>query len=194
VALGLEVQGVSPARARARARDLLPTFGLDGFARTHPHELSGGMRQRAAFARTVAQGRDVLLLDEPFGALDALTRTDLQLWLAGLWQAERWTVLLISHDIREAVLLSDRVYVLGPRPATVQAVIDVDLPRPRSLDDVLSAGGVDLERQILSALAGQATSAAEGRDGGGAAPFGKHDGGIVVRPGLAGGGVQDPPQ
>jgi ABC-type nitrate/sulfonate/bicarbonate transport system ATPase subunit len=152
VALGLEARGVPARRARARARELLPAFGLDGFRTALPHQLSGGMRQRASFARTVAQGLDTLLLDEPFGALDALTRTDLQLWLLRLWEEQRWTVLLITHDVREAVLLSDRIVVLGPRPAGVVAEIDVALARPRSMDAILSAAGVALEREVLRAL------------------------------------------
>lgn len=117
--LGLEVQGVGRAAARARVAPLFAEFGLAGFEMHYPSQLSGGMRQRAALLRTVVQARPMLLLDEPFGALDALTRAQMQRWLADMWTRHRWTVLLITHDVREAVLLSDRVYVLSARPARV---------------------------------------------------------------------------
>jgi ABC-type nitrate/sulfonate/bicarbonate transport system ATPase subunit len=153
VALGAEVgAGLSRSAARARALELLPTFGLEEFADSRPFQLSGGMRQRAALARTVAQGHDVLLLDEPFGALDALTRTDLQLWLEQIWERERWTVVLITHDVREAVLLSDRVYVLGPRPATVRLELEIQLPRPRTLETLADPRVAALEHELLTAL------------------------------------------
>ena len=116
--LGLEIQGMRKKEARARVEPLLETFGLTGFDRSYPFELSGGMRQRVALLRTIVQGRQVVLLDEPFGALDYLTRTDLQLWLSSMWEQFHWTVVLITHDVPEALLLSDRVYVLGNgRPA-----------------------------------------------------------------------------
>jgi ABC-type nitrate/sulfonate/bicarbonate transport system ATPase subunit len=153
VALGAQVAGgLARSAARDRARELLPTFELEQFASSRPFQLSGGMRQRAALARTVAQGRGVLLLDEPFGALDALTRTDLQLWLEQIWERERWTVVLITHDVREAVLLSDRVYVLGPRPATVRLELEIPLPRPRTLETLADPQVAVLEHQLLTAL------------------------------------------
>jgi len=153
VALGAEVAGgLSREAARARALELLPTFGLEEFADSRPFQLSGGMRQRAALARTVAQGHDVLLLDEPFGALDALTRTDLQLWLERIWERERWTVVLITHDVREAVLLSDRVYVLGPRPASVRLELEIPLARPRTLETLTDPQVAALEQELLTAL------------------------------------------
>ena len=129
--LGLEVQGVARKAARARVAPLFAEFGLEGFERHYPSELSGGMRQRAALLRTVVQRRDMLLLDEPFGALDALTRADMQRWLQSMWQHHNWTALLITHDVREAVFLSDRIYVLSARPARVLTEIVVPLPRPR---------------------------------------------------------------
>ena len=153
VALGGEVAGgLSKREALAQARTLLPIFGLDEFGATRPYQLSGGMRQRAAFARTVAQGRNILLLDEPFGALDALTRTELQLWLEQIWGRERWTVVLITHDVREAVLLSDRVYVLGPRATGITLELEIPLPRPRSLELLGNADATALERELLQAL------------------------------------------
>ena len=131
VTLGLEVQGMPRREARARVAPLIPQFGLGGFERHWPVQLSGGMRQRAALLRTVVQERRMMLLDEPFGALDALTRTRMQRWLEERWSSARWTTLLVTHDVREAVCLSDRIYVLSPRPAWVVREIDVPLPRPR---------------------------------------------------------------
>lgn len=129
--LGLEVQGMSRKAARAKVMPLIAEFGLAGFEDHYPAQLSGGMRQRAALLRTVVQERDMLLLDEPFGALDALTRTGMQRWLETMWKRHRWTALLITHDVREAVFLSDRIYVLSARPARVLREFHVPLPRPR---------------------------------------------------------------
>jgi ABC-type nitrate/sulfonate/bicarbonate transport system ATPase subunit len=131
VTLGLEVQGMKRKAARERVMPLFPEFGLAGFEHHYPSQLSGGMRQRAALLRTVVQHREMLLLDEPFGALDALTRTDMQRWLEAMWQRHRWTALLVTHDVREAVFLSDRIYVLSARPARVLREFQVPLPRPR---------------------------------------------------------------
>lgn len=152
--LGLEVQGVSRKAARQRAEPLFAEFGLAGFEQSYPAELSGGMRQRAALLRTVIQQRDMLLLDEPFGALDALTRASMQLWLEQMWQQHRWTALLVTHDVREAVYLSDRIYVLSERPAQIVREVQVDLPRPRhhrSDKDVLAKAAA-LEAEILNIL------------------------------------------
>jgi len=147
--LGLEVRGMPRSEARERVRPLLPTFGLDGFERAYPFQLSGGMRQRAALLRTVVQECDVLLLDEPFGALDALTRAEMQRWLESVWARFRSTVLLVTHDVREAAFLADRIYVLSPRPGTVVAEVAVPLPRPRNLTDPLIA---QLETELLARL------------------------------------------
>jgi ABC-type nitrate/sulfonate/bicarbonate transport system ATPase subunit len=152
--LGLEVQGMSKKEARAQVAPLFETFGLTGFEQCYPHELSGGMRQRVALLRTVVQGRQVVLLDEPFGALDYLTRTELQLWLASMWEQFHWTVILVTHDVPEALLLSDRVYVLGNRPANVAGVIEVDLPRPRDLDCIATPRFAELEEVLLGILRG----------------------------------------
>ncbi|UGT62600.1 ABC transporter ATP-binding protein [Nocardia asteroides] len=152
--LGLLVRGVPRTEARRRARELFPVFGLSGFEDARPAQLSGGMRQRAALLRTVVQERDLLLLDEPFGALDSLTRTEMQSWLQGVWQRYRWTVLMITHDIREAVYLSDRVVVLSPRPATVRREVRVDLPRPRDLSMLAAPEFVALEQELLDVLHG----------------------------------------
>jgi ABC-type nitrate/sulfonate/bicarbonate transport system ATPase subunit len=154
--LGLEVAGMSRRVARERARPLFEPFGLAGFESARPHELSGGMRQRAALLRTVVQDRAVLLLDEPFGALDSLTRTDMQTWLEGVRAHYGWTVLLITHDIREAVFLSDRVVVLAPRPTRVRREVAVDLPRPRIVEMITSPRFVAVEEELLTALRGTA--------------------------------------
>jgi len=163
-ALALEVQGVPRAAARARAAGHLADFGLAEFARAYPHELSGGMRQRAAFARTVLGGHDTLLLDEPFGALDALTRAEMQVWLLDLWQRLKKAVLFITHDVEEAVLLSDRVYVLTGRPVTRAAELPIDLPRPRRYGTVLSPRFLGYRQELLALLAPAMPAAAGGGD------------------------------
>jgi ABC-type nitrate/sulfonate/bicarbonate transport system ATPase subunit len=110
---------------------MLPMFGLEDFEDSYPTSLSGGMRQRAALLRTILTERDTLLLDEPFGALDALTRRELQDWLLGVWEQFRQTVVFITHDVEEALYLGDRVAVLSSRPGRVAHALTVDLPRPR---------------------------------------------------------------
>jgi putative hydroxymethylpyrimidine transport system ATP-binding protein len=129
-AAGLEVQGVAQKSARAKAAALFPEFGLAGAEDRYPHQLSGGMRQRVAFLRTVLGGHEILLLDEPFGALDAVTRAHMQQWLLALWERLGKTVLFITHDAEEAALLSDRVYVLKSQGVE----IPIPLPRPRRYD------------------------------------------------------------
>jgi ABC-type nitrate/sulfonate/bicarbonate transport system ATPase subunit len=150
--LGLEIQGMKRDAARRRVAPLFAEFGIAGFEQHYPFQLSGGMRQRAALLRTVVQERSVLLLDEPFGALDSLTRGDMQEWLTNVWQANRWTVLLVTHDIREAVFLSDRVYVLSPSPARIRTVVNIDLPRPRSAATLEMAEFARYEAVLAHAL------------------------------------------
>jgi NitT/TauT family transport system ATP-binding protein len=134
-ALALRVAGIGRAPARERATALLKDFGLEGFERARPHELSGGMRQRVAFARTLLAGRPVLCLDEPFAGLDALTRQEMQDWLAEALRADPRTVVLVTHDVEEAIVLADRVVVLSQRPGRVVATLPVDIPRPRLRTD-----------------------------------------------------------
>jgi putative hydroxymethylpyrimidine transport system ATP-binding protein len=152
VTLPLELAGRPRREARRVAEPLLQRFGLGDFAGSWPWQLSGGMRQRAAFLRTVIAEPSLLLLDEPFGALDGITRTDLQQWLTGVLAEYGSTVLLVTHDVTEAVFLSDRVYVMGPRPGRIVAEISVDLPRPRHVEAQETAAFVDLERRLRHEL------------------------------------------
>ena len=147
--LALRVAGQPKQAARAAAHEHFAAFGLEGFERSRPGELSGGMRQRVAFLRTLLSGRPLLCLDEPFGALDALTRAQLQRWLAGALVREPRTVLLVTHDVEEAVLLADRIVLLSPRPGAVVAELTVDLPRPRERTDPKV---VELRERALTAL------------------------------------------
>lgn len=152
VTLPLELAGRPRRQARRAAGPLLDRFGLGGFARAWPWQLSGGMRQRVAVLRTIVTEPGLLLLDEPFGALDGITRADLQQWLGGVLAGRGATVLLVTHDVTEAVFLSDRVYVLGPRPGRVVAELAVPLPRPRRLEDQERPEFVELERRLRRQL------------------------------------------
>ena len=156
--LPLEMRGVPRREARRRALDLMNTFGLSGFENQYPSALSGGMRQRVAFLRTLLADKDILLLDEPFGALDALTRSQMQEWLLGLWDSLNKTIVLVTHDVEEALLLSDRVYVTTARPARVKAELQVGLPRPRNLETAGTAEFVSLKARLLGVLLGQGTA------------------------------------
>jgi NitT/TauT family transport system ATP-binding protein len=148
VELALELRGVGRAERRRQADDLLRRVHLDGFEGRRPHELSGGMKQRVALARALAQDADVLLMDEPFGALDAITRDHLHEELERIWSEAGLTIVFVTHNAREAVRLGDRVLVFTSRPGRIAAEFGVDLPRPRSLDspDVAVLSGRISER------------------------------------------------
>ncbi|MDX6698005.1 MAG: hypothetical protein QOE65_1402 [Solirubrobacteraceae bacterium] len=148
-ALPLLVHGVSRGAARERARPLFAQLGLEGFEAARPDELSGGMRQRVAFLRTLLAGKPVLALDEPFASLDALTRSQMQEWLAEALAREPRTVLLVTHDVEEAVVLADRVVVMSPRPGRAVGEIEVGLPRPRVRTD---PAAVSLRERALEML------------------------------------------
>ena len=156
---GLRVQGISRAEAETRARALFADFGLSGFERTYPAALSGGMRQRVAFARTALVTRDLMLLDEPFGALDALTRAALQRWLGQTLTRMGTTCLLVTHDVDEALTLADRIYALSARPGRVRMERRVPLPRPRSQTDLAHPEMAALKAELLGALLDEAASA-----------------------------------
>jgi NitT/TauT family transport system ATP-binding protein len=154
VLLPIEIARLPQRQFLERARSLLELVGLAGFEDRYPFELSGGMQQRAAIVRALVHDPKVLLMDEPFGALDAMTREQMNLETLRIWQASRKTILFVTHSISEAVFLSDRVLVMTPRPGRLAAVIDIDLPRPRSLDMINTdafgtyASGI---RELLSA-------------------------------------------
>jgi ABC-type nitrate/sulfonate/bicarbonate transport system ATPase subunit len=152
VILGAELLGRDPARVREEARSLLATFGLNGFEDTRPARLSGGMRQRAALMRTVLSGKEILLLDEPFGALDAMTKLKMQQWLLSIWSEFDRTILFITHDIDEAIFLSDRVYVMSARPGRIKAAVDVDIPRPRTHEDTTTERFGQIKRRTLELI------------------------------------------
>jgi NitT/TauT family transport system ATP-binding protein len=156
-ALALRLAGASRSEARAGAGGHFQRLGLSGFEGTRPGELSGGMRQRVAFLRTLMAGRPVLLLDEPFASLDAITRAEMQSWLAGVLGPDLHTVVLVTHDVEEALYLSDRVLVLTPRPATVADRIEIESPRAADrAGAVTSTEFAELKERALRSLAGGA--------------------------------------
>ncbi|HEV7769319.1 MAG TPA: ABC transporter ATP-binding protein [Solirubrobacterales bacterium] len=152
-ALALRNRGAGRAEARAQAAEPFRRFGLEGFERARPHQLSGGMRQRVAFLRTLLSGKPVLALDEPFASLDAITRAEMQEWLAAALGSDPRTVVLVSHDVEEALYLSDRVAVLSPRPARI--VAELSAPHPRAPDRdaaVTDPAFVAIREQAMHAL------------------------------------------
>ncbi|MBE7196906.1 MAG: ABC transporter ATP-binding protein [Parafilimonas terrae] len=150
--LALEIEGKPRKEARAEALRMLPEFGLSGFENQYPHQLSGGMRQRVALMRTFLFERDLILLDEPFGALDALTRMMMQRWLLDIWRRHRRTILFITHDVDEAIFLGDRVLAMTARPGGVKLEQRIDLPRPRRPELVTSPDFIRLKRTLLDAI------------------------------------------
>lgn len=152
VVLGSEIQGIPVKQTRKEALSLMPLFGLQGFEHSYPSELSGGMRQRAALLRTFLCKKDIMLLDEPFGRLDEITKSKMQKWLLDVWERFQTSILFITHDIEEAVFLSDRVYVFSDRPAVVNAEIKVNLSRPRSQDVINHPEFLNIKRRLWKAL------------------------------------------
>jgi ABC-type nitrate/sulfonate/bicarbonate transport system ATPase subunit len=150
--LGMEVQGVALRKARERALPLLHRYGLAGFEHLYPNSLSGGMRQRAALLRTLLFDTDVILLDEPFGALDAQTKLQMQEWLMQLWGDFNKTVLFVTHDVEEAIYLSDEVHVMGTRPGRIIASIPVTLARPRVRTSALTPDFLAIKERCLELL------------------------------------------
>jgi ABC-type nitrate/sulfonate/bicarbonate transport system ATPase subunit len=152
VLIPLEIQGIPRRESRQKAFEMLPHFGLETFENEYPSALSGGMRQRAALLRTWLTGRSTMLLDEPFGALDALTRKELQNWLLRVWQEFERTVMFITHDVEEAVYLADRVIVLSSRPGKIKRELKIDLPRPRRQRMIAEPEFGKLVRELLTEL------------------------------------------
>jgi NitT/TauT family transport system ATP-binding protein len=153
IALPLELQGMAAAEIQARTRQLIRLVGLEGFEEIYPGDLSGGMAQRVAIARALIHEPDLLLLDEPFGALDALTRERMGTELMRVWSERPVTVVMVTHSISEAVLLADRVLVLGPRPGTVRLDLPINLPRPRKLEMTHTREFGALAQRIREAIA-----------------------------------------
>jgi NitT/TauT family transport system ATP-binding protein len=152
IQFGPSLKRLATAEQRRIADALLDEMGLTEFARAYPRELSGGMKQRVAIARALANDPRVLLMDEPFGALDALTRAGAQRFLTQIWEQHRRTIVFVTHDIDEAIYLGDTVFVMSPRPGRVKEIVDVDIPRPRSLDDVATQRFAELKHRILSLI------------------------------------------
>jgi NitT/TauT family transport system ATP-binding protein len=152
VAFGLKMQRIGKRERARAAREILAHVGLSEFAQHYPHQLSGGMQQRVNLARVLVNRPRVILMDEPFCSLDAQTRLQMQQMLLRLWHEFHMTVIFVTHDVDEAVFLSDRVVVLTPRPGTIKAELAVDLPRPRTLELLTSSEFTELKRRALRLL------------------------------------------
>lgn len=155
VEFALRREGISKSERRAAAREQLRLVGLDGFDDAHPNELSGGMKQRVAIARALSYKPEILLMDEPFGALDALTRQLMQELLTRVWEQHRLTVLFVTHDVEEAVYISDRVIVMTNRPGRIKKQVLVDLPRPRSYEMIASPEFGGLRGEVVESIRGE---------------------------------------
>jgi NitT/TauT family transport system ATP-binding protein len=152
VEFGLRVGGVPTAQRRGVARRFIAQVGLGGFERLYPKQLSGGMMQRVALARALANDPAILLMDEPFGALDSQTRSLMQELLLDIWQQSHKTVLFITHDIDESILLGDHVYVMTARPGRIKELVEIDLPRPRTADMLTSEAFMAIKRRIMHSI------------------------------------------
>lgn len=156
IAFGLQLRKMSKAEQRERVAYYLNVVGLTQFAKAYPKQLSGGMKQRVAIARALANEPEVLLMDEPFGALDAQTKEQMQQFLLELWKQTHTTVLTITHDVEEAIFLSQRIYVMSSHPGRLQLEMPVNLPADRHLEIKLASEFIEIKRQILHALRGEA--------------------------------------
>ncbi|NBI05849.1 ABC transporter ATP-binding protein [Senegalia massiliensis] len=152
VSLPLVLKGIGKRQAREIVKEYFNIFGLEGFEYKYPHQLSGGMRQRASLLRTYMFSEDIILLDEPFGGLDAITKSKMQIWLLDVLKELKASIFFITHDVEEAIFLSDRIYILSERPAKVKEEIVIDLPRPRSRDIVTTNKFNDIKKHILDIL------------------------------------------
>lgn len=152
IGLALELTGWSKARRNEKVQSILPMLGLANFADAYPAELSGGMAQRAALGRLLVQNPELILMDEPFGALDALTRERISLDLLKIWDHKRPAVLMVTHDIQEAVLLADRIWVMSARPGRIVAEFKIDLPRPRTMDLIYESEFLALSRSVRETI------------------------------------------
>ncbi|MEK4030420.1 ABC transporter ATP-binding protein [Pseudobacillus sp. FSL P4-0506] len=154
-ALPLELRGIRKEEARRQVHLLLKEFGLEGTEGRYPHELSGGMRQRVSFLRTSLSGSNILLLDEPFSALDAITRLAMQEWLMAQWEKRKATIVLITHDVSEALFLSDRIFIFQERPVRAFQEVTVPIDRPRSLKDLNKPAMIEWKDYLLEELRGK---------------------------------------
>ncbi|MGH3259368.1 MAG: ABC transporter ATP-binding protein, partial [Streptosporangiaceae bacterium] len=159
ITLGATLTRRVTRRDQEQAAILATQYGLGDFLNHYPHAMSGGMRQRVALMRTLAFARDVMLLDEPFGALDSQTRMEMQQWLLSVWAEQHSTILFVTHDVDEAIFLADRVVVMSPRPGRIQQVFDIQLPRPRELKTLTDPRFIDLKRDILALIYGHTNGA-----------------------------------
>jgi NitT/TauT family transport system ATP-binding protein len=164
VVFGPKTQGKPPAEYRPRAQQILEQVGLVGFESHYPAELSGGMRQRVGIARVLVMQPQILLMDEPFGALDAQTRSLMQELLLQVWERHHQTVLFITHDIEEALLLADRVYVMTARPGRIKKTITVNIPRPRAMEVTTTPEFNALRREVLALIREESQRAAVQRE------------------------------
>jgi NitT/TauT family transport system ATP-binding protein len=149
IEFGLRLQRRDKHAIESTARDLIKLTGLSGFEDAYPKQLSGGMKQRVAIARALAVNPQILLMDEPFGALDAFTRSQMQREIVRIWGETRKTIVFVTHSIDEAIRLGDRIITMSPRPGRIKSILSVDLPRPRSLTGAITATHIDLKRRLL---------------------------------------------
>jgi NitT/TauT family transport system ATP-binding protein len=159
VEFGLKLGGMALAERKRIAKRYIEQVGLDGFEKSYPKQLSGGMMQRVALARALANDPEILLMDEPFGALDSQTRSLMQELLLNIWEQSHKTVLFITHDIDEAILLGDRVHVMTARPGRIKEVVEIDIPRPRNVDVLTSIEFIAIKRRIMALIHDEAVRA-----------------------------------